>query len=68
MAQLILTIPDSDVPRVQAAVGAKLGLPGPATTLQVKNDLVKYMQDMAVGYEQGKNAAALPPPVPIDIT
>jgi hypothetical protein len=52
MISITLTVNDPDAARVAAAFGKKLGLAIPATEEDVKNDMVKYVQQVTLQQEQ----------------
>jgi hypothetical protein len=68
MAQIILNLPDQQVPRLADAMGNKHNLGRPATLPEVKQDLTDYLIGVVHGYEKRHAEAQLPDPVPIDVT
>lgn len=56
MAQLILTVDDLHVPRVQAAFGEILGSEGGmATAEEVRQHLIEYVRDTTLRYERSQS-------------
>lgn len=68
MAQIILTLPDQQVPRLAEAMGRKHNLGRTATLPEVKQDLTDYLIGVVHGYEKTKAEEQLPDPIPIDVT
>jgi hypothetical protein len=60
MATLSITVLDSAVPRIRAAVGNVTGLPGPATVAQVEDLVRKYLRGLCVQVERSDREAAAP--------
>lgn len=58
MATLSITVPDAQVPRVQAALGRALGLEGDATADQVRQFLVDTLVEAVLAQERAEAAKA----------
>lgn len=52
MAAVTITTTAPQDARLAPAFGAKLNLPGSATTAQVKAYLIQHMTDVVLGYEE----------------
>lgn len=58
MAELTITVPDPQVPRIQAAFGTRLGLvdganlPRDATTEEVRQQLIQHLQGVVLAEER----------------
>jgi hypothetical protein len=59
MAVLSVTIPNAAVARVQAAVGAQMGLSGPATTSQVQDFCRAFLRGICVQQEARQREAVV---------
>jgi hypothetical protein len=68
MADMIITVPDPDVPRVQEAYGSILGKkdvsgnPRPATNAEVQKATTDWIHQSTVDYERRKNTYSYVPP------
>jgi hypothetical protein len=68
MADMTITVPDADVPRVQEAYGSILGKkdaggnPRPATNAEVQKATTDWLRDSTMDYERRKNTYTFVPP------
>jgi hypothetical protein len=62
MADMTVTIPDQDVPRVQEAYGSILGLGRPATPAEVNKAITEWLHHSTLDYERRKNTYTFVPP------
>jgi hypothetical protein len=68
MADMTITIPDQDVPRVQEAYGSILnkrdaqGNPRPATPAEVDKAITDWLHQSTLDYERRKNTYTFVPP------
>lgn len=68
MADMTITIPDQDVPRVTEAYGSILnkrdenGDPRPATPAEVDKAITDWLHQSTLDYERRKNMATYQPP------
>lgn len=67
MAQLIITIPDAQVPRLLAAYAKKLNVET-ATAAMVRQDIINHVKDVVRTYEYEEAKRAVQPPPHIDAT
>jgi hypothetical protein len=61
-ADMTITIPDQDVPRVQEAYGSILGLGRPATPAEVNRAITDWLHQSTLDYERRKNTYTYTPP------
>jgi hypothetical protein len=61
-ADMTITIPDQDVPRVQEAYGSILGLGRPATPAEVDRAITDWLHQSTLDYERRKNTYTFTPP------
>jgi hypothetical protein len=61
-ADMTITIPDQDVPRVQEAYGSILGLGRPATPAEVNRAITDWLHSSTLDYERRKNTYTFTPP------
>lgn len=61
-ADLTITIPTADVPRVQEAYGSILNLGRPATTVEMQNAITAWIHQSTTDYERRKNMVTYSPP------
>jgi hypothetical protein len=71
MISITLVAEEPDAARIAAAFGRKLGLAVPATDAQIKNDVIKYVEQVTLTQEQqqlyqnASNEVAQIPPVKV---
>jgi hypothetical protein len=61
-ADMTITIPDQDVPRVQEAYGSILGLGRPANPTEVNRAITDWLHQSTLDYERRKNTYTYTPP------
>jgi hypothetical protein len=61
-ADMTITIPDQDVPRVQEAYGSILGLGRPATPPEVSRAITDWLHQSTLDYERRRNTYTFTPP------
>jgi hypothetical protein len=61
-ADMTITIPDQDVPRVQEAYGSILGLGRLATPAEVNRAITDWLHQSTLDYERRKNTYTYTPP------
>jgi len=61
-ADMTITIPSADVPRVQEAFGSILGLGRPANLAEVQRATTDWIHNQTLDYERRKNMAQFSPP------
>jgi hypothetical protein len=61
-ADLVITVPDQDIPRVQEAFGSILGLGRNATPAEVSKACQDYLHQSTLDYERRKNTYLYTPP------
>jgi hypothetical protein len=61
-ADMTITIPSADVPRVQEAFGSILNLGRPANLQEVQRATTEWLHQSTIDYERRKNMATFSPP------
>jgi hypothetical protein len=61
-ADLTVTVPDQDVPRVQEAYGSILNLGRNATPAEVQKAITDWLHQSTLDYERRKNTYTFTPP------
>jgi hypothetical protein len=61
-ADMTITIPTNDVPRVQEAFGSILNLGRPANLAEVQRATTEWLHQSTIDYERRKNMATFSPP------
>lgn len=68
MADITITVPDTAIPRIQAAFQKHLGLPDLATLSDVKSYIIADLKQVTLNAESRIQEDALTPPDEIDYT